>query len=84
MDSRIFIFSSFKNKLKYEFENSTILTASALNKGIPPIPETDTLLQGKTHTVNNYGIVEFSNSYLSLFLKDENMNILESMKISLK
>ena len=60
------------------------LTASALNKGIPPIPETDTLLQGKTHTVNNYGIVEFSNSYLSLFLKDENMNILESMKISLK
>ena len=60
------------------------ITSSSLNRGLPPIPETDTLLLGKTHTIHNYGIIEFSDSKLNLFLKDEKMNVLESLQIRLK
>ena len=62
----------------YEF------TSSPLNRGIFPSYETDSLLLGKTYTQNNYGIVEFYEDSLNLFIKDENMKILESLEIPLK
>ena len=68
----------------YKQDNIYEFTSSSLNKGLFPSYETDALLQGKTYTQNNYGIVEFHESSLNLFIKDENMNILESLEIPLK
>ena len=68
----------------YKQNNIYEFTSSSLNKGIFPSYETDSLLVGMTHTQNNYGIVEFTNNSLNLFIKDENMNILESLEIPLK
>lgn len=68
----------------YKQDNIYEFTSSSLNKGLFPSYETDALLQGKTYTQNNYGVVEFHESSLNLFIKDENMNILESLEIPLK
>ena len=68
----------------YKQDNIYEFTSSSLNRGIFPSYETDSLLLGKTYTQNNYGIVEFYEDSLDLFIKDENMNILESLEIPLK
>jgi len=68
----------------YKHGDLVEITSSSLNRGLPPIPETDSLLLGKTHTIHNYGVVEFTNSKLKLFLKHEKMNVLESLEIPLK
>ena len=68
----------------YKQDNIYEFTSSSLNRGIFPSYETDSLLIGKTYTQNNYGIVEFYEDSLNLFIKDENMKILESLEIPLK
>ena len=68
----------------YKQDNIYEFTSSSLNRGIFPSYETDSLLLGKTYTQNNYGIVEFYEDSLNLFIKDENMKILESLEIPLK
>ena len=68
----------------YKQGNIFEFTSSSLNRGIFPSYETDSLLIGKTYTQNNYGIVEFYEDSLNLYIKDENMNILESLEIPLK
>ena len=57
------------------------ITASSLNRGLPPYPETDILLLGETHTIHNYGVIEFTSSNMNVNLKDEEMNLLESIEI---
>ena len=68
----------------YKQDNIYEFTSSSLNRGIFPSYETDSLLLGKTYTQNNYGIVEFYEDSLNLFIKDENMKILDSLEIPLK
>ena len=68
----------------YKQDNIYEFTSSSLNRGIFPSYETDSLLLGKTYTQNNYGIIEFYEDSLNLFIKDENMKILESLEIPLK
>lgn len=85
LDSTVLIVSGDRHRGGiYKQGDLVEITSSSLNRGLPPIPETDSLLLGKTHTIHNYGIVEFTNSKLQLFLKDEKMNVLESLEISLK
>ena len=85
LDSRVLIISGDRHRGGiYKQGDLVEITSSSLNRGLPPIPETDTLLLGKTHTIHNYGIIEFSDSKLELFIKDEKMNILESLQIPLK
>ena len=85
LDSTVLVISGDRHRGGiYKQGNLVEITSSSLNRGLPPIPETDTLLLGKTHTIHNYGIIEFSNSKLELFIKDEKMNILESLQIPLK
>ena len=57
------------------------ITASSLNRCLPPYPETDILLLGETHTIHNYGVIEFTSSNMNVNLKDEEMNLLESIEI---
>ena len=85
LDSTVLVISGDRHRGGiYKQGNLVEITSSSLNRGLPPIPETDTLLLGKTHTIHNYGIIEFSDSKLELFIKDEKMNILESLQIPLK
>ena len=85
LDSTVLVISGDRHRGGiYKQGNLVEITSSSLNRGLPPIPETDTLLLGKTHTIHNYGIIEFSNSKLELFIKDEKMNILESLQIPFK
>ena len=85
LSSKVLIISGDRHRSGfYKLDNIYEFTSSSLNKGIFPSYETDTLLQGKTYTQNNYGIVEFHEQSLNLFIKDENMNILESLEIPLK
>ena len=85
IDSTVLVISGDRHRGGiYKQGNLVEITSSSLNRGLPPIPETDTLLLGKTHTIHNYGIIEFSDSKLNLFLKDEKMNVLESLQIRLK
>ena len=85
LDSTVLIISGDRHRGGiYKQGDLVEITSSSLNRGLPPIPETDTLLLGKTHTIHNYGIIEFSDSKLELFIKDEKMNILESLQIPLK
>ena len=85
LSSKVLIISGDRHRSGfYKLDNIYEFTSSSLNKGIFPSSETDTLLLGKTYTQNNYGIVEFHEESLNLFIKDENMNILESLEIPLK
>ena len=85
LDSTVLIVSGDRHRGGiYKQGDLVEITSSSLNRGLPFIPETDSLLLGKTHTIHNYGIVEFTNSKLELYLKDERMNVLESLEIPLK
>tara|TARA_S200000501_G_scaffold173181_1_gene163125 strand:- start:1680 stop:2645 length:966 start_codon:yes stop_codon:yes gene_type:complete len=85
LDSTVLIVSGDRHRGGiYKQGDLVEITSSSLNRGLPSIPETDSLLLGKTHTIHNYGIVEFTNSKLELYLKDERMNVLESLEIPLK
>ena len=85
LSSKVLIISGDRHRSGfYKLDNIYEFTSSSLNKGIFPSYESDSLLLGKTYTQNNYGIVEFYEDSLHLFIKDENMNILESLEIPLK
>ena len=85
ISSKVLIISGDRHRSGfYKLDNIYEFTSSSLNKGIFPSYESDSLLLGKTYTQNNYGIVEFHENSLSLYIKDENMNILESLEIPLK
>ena len=85
LDSTVLIVSGDRHRGGiYKQGDLVEITSSSLNRGLPSIHETDSLLLGKTHTIHNYGIVEFTNSKLELYLKDERMNVLESLEIPLK
>ena len=84
-DANVLIISGDRHRSGfYMTENIYEFTSSSLNKGLFPSYETDSLLLGNTYTQNNYGIVEFHENSLLLFIKDENMNVLESLEIPLK
>ena len=85
LSSNVLIISGDRHRSGfYKLDNIYEFTSSSLNKGIFPSYESDSLLLGKTYTQNNYGIVQFHENSLNLFIKDENMNILESLEIPLK
>ena len=85
LSSKVLIISGDRHRSGfYKQDNIYEFTSSSLNRGIFPSYETDSLLLGKTYTQNNYGIVEFYEDSLKLFIKDEYMNILESLEIPLK
>ena len=85
LSSKVLIISGDRHRSGfYKLDNIYEFTSSSLNKGIFPSYESDSLLLGKTYTQNNYGIVQFHENSLKLFIKDENMNILESLEIPLK
>ena len=85
LDSNILIISGDRHRSGfYRKDNIYEFTSSSLNKGIFPYYETDPLLIGETYTQNNYGIIEFYKDSLQLFIKDESMNVLESLEIPLK
>ena len=85
LSSKVLIISGDRHRSGfYKLDNIYEFTSSSLNKGIFPSYESDSLLLGKTYTLNNYGIVQFHENSLNLFIKDENMNILESLEIPLK
>ena len=85
LSSKVLIISGDRHRSGfYKLDNIYEFTSSSLNKGIFSSYESDSLLLGKTYTQNNYGIVQFHENSLNLFIKDENMNILESLEIPLK
>jgi alkaline phosphatase D len=85
LSSKVLIISGDRHRSGfYKLDNIYEFTSSSLNKGIFPSYESDSLLLGKTYTQNNYGIVQLHENSLNLFIKDENMNILESLEIPLK
>ena len=85
LSSNVLIISGDRHRSGfYKLDNIYEFPSSSLNIGIFPSYESDSLLLGKTYTQNNYGIVQFHKNLLNLFIKDENMNILESLEIPLK
>ena len=85
LSSKVLIISGDRHRSGfYKLDNIYEFTSSSLNKGIFSSYESDSLLIGKTYIQNNYGIVQFHENTLNLFIKDENMNILESLEIPLK
>ena len=85
LSSNVLIISGDRHRSGfYKLDNIYEFTSSSLNKGIFSSYESDSLLIGKTYIQNNYGIVQFHENTLNLFIKDENMNILESLVIPLK
>lgn len=85
LSSNVLIISGDRHRSGfYKLDNIYEFTSSSLNKGIFSSYESDSLLIGKTYIQNNYGIVQFHKNLLNLFIKDENMNILESLEIPLK
>ena len=85
LSSKVLIISGDRHRSGfYKLDNIYEFTSSSLNKGIFSSYESDSLLIGKTYIQNNYGIVQFHENILNLFIKDENMNILESLEIPLK
>jgi alkaline phosphatase D len=85
LSSNVLIISGDRHRSGfYKLDNIYEFTSSSLNKGIFSSYESDSLLIGKTYIQNNYGIVQFHENILNLFIKDENMNILESLEIPLK
>ena len=69
----------------YKFENLYELTASSMNKPVKGY-ETDSLLIGKTHPQENYGIISVNSktAEITLKLKDKKGVLLESASIPLK
>ena len=69
----------------YKFENLYELTASSMNKPVKGY-ETDSLLIGKTHPQENYGIISVNSktAEITLKLKDKKGALLESASIPLK
>ena len=85
LDSNILIISGDRHRAGfYRKDNIYEFTSSSINKGIFPYYETDALLIGDTYTQNNYGIIEFYKDSLQLFIKSEDMTVLESLEIPLK
>ena len=85
LDSTVLIVSGDRHRGGiYKRGNLIEITASSLNRGLPPYPETDELLLGETHTVHNYGLIEFTNKNMTVILKDEEQNLLESIEIPFK
>ena len=85
LDSTVLIVSGDRHRGGiYKRGNLIEITASSLNRGLPPYPETDKLLLGETHTVHNYGLIEFTNTNMTVILKDEEKNLLESIEIPFK
>ena len=85
LDSTVLIVSGDRHRGGiYKRGNLIEITASSLNRGLPPYPETDKLLLGETHTVHNYGLIEFTNTNMTVVLKDEEKNLLESIEIPFK
>tara|TARA_A100001388_G_scaffold140759_1_gene104359 strand:- start:320 stop:1303 length:984 start_codon:yes stop_codon:yes gene_type:complete len=85
LDSTVLVVSGDRHRGGiYQKDNIIEITASSLNRGIFPSFETDTLLLGNTHTIHNYGVFELSNTNMNIYLKDEDMNILESLEIPIK
>ena len=85
LDSTVLIVSGDRHRGGIYKKGDLIeITASSLNRGLPPYPETDTLLLGETHTVHNYGLIEFTSSNMSVVLKDEEKNLLEFIEIPFK
>ena len=85
LDSTVLIVSGDRHRGGiYKRGNLIEITASSLNRGLPPYPETDELLLGETHTVHNYGLIEFTNTNMAVVLKDEEKNLLESIEIPFK
>ena len=85
LDSTVLIVSGDRHRGGiYKRGNLIEITASSLNRGLPPYPETDELLLGETHTVHNYGLIEFTNKNMTVALKDEEQNLLESIEIPFK
>ena len=85
LSSNVLIISGDRHRSGfYKLDNIYEFTSSSLNKGIFSSYESDSLLIGKTYIQNNYGIVQFHENTLNLFIKDENMKILESLEIPLK
>ena len=85
LDSTVLIVSGDRHRGGiYKRGNLIEITASSLNRGLPPYPETDELLLGETHTVHNYGLIEFTNKNMTVVLKDEEQNLLESIEIPFK
>ena len=82
LDSTVLIVSGDRHRGGIYKKGDLIeITASSLNRGLPPYPETDILLLGETHTIHNYGVIEFTSSNMNVNLKDEEMNLLESIEI---
>jgi len=85
LDSTVLIVSGDRHRGGiYKRGNLIEITTSSLNRGLPPYPETDELLLGETHTVHNYGLIEFTNTNMTVVLKDEEKNLLESIEIPFK
>ena len=85
LDSTVLIVSGDRHRGGiYKRGNLIEITASSLNRSLPPYPETDELLLGETHTIHNYGLIEFTNTYMTVVLKDEEKNLLESIEIPFK
>tara|TARA_B100000676_G_scaffold255852_1_gene262896 strand:- start:453 stop:1409 length:957 start_codon:yes stop_codon:yes gene_type:complete len=85
LDSTILIVSGDRHRGGiYQKGNLIEITASSLNRGLPPYPETDKLLVGETHVVHNYGVIEFTNANMNVVLRDEEKNVLEFIKIPFK
>lgn len=85
LDSTILIVSGDRHRGGiYKKGNLIEITASSLNRGLPPYPETDKLLVGETHVVHNYGVIEFTNANMNVVLRDEEKNVLEFIKIPFK
>ena len=85
LDSTVLIVSGDRHRGGiYKRSNLIEITASSLNRSLPPYPETDELLLGETHTVHNYGLIEFTNTNMAVVLKDEEKNLLESIEIPFK
>ena len=72
----------------YKQENLYELTSSSLNKPLPRWlvavwDETDPLLLGKMHYDMNYGLINIDSGSISIDLKDEKGNVLESVEFDI-
>ena len=72
----------------YKQENLYELTSSSLNKPLPRWlvsvwNETDPLLLGKMHYNMNYGLINIDSGSISIDLKDEKGNVLESVEFDI-
>ena len=85
LDSTVLIVSGDRHRGGiYKRGNLIEITASSLNRGLSPYPETDTLLLGETHMIHNYGVIEFHSKNMNIVLRDEKKNLLEFIEIPFK